>query len=51
MDIKFKSICKIDATGRIVVPAVLRKLLGINKNDILSVTVTDSGILLNKSGK
>ena len=48
-NIEFKSICKIDSTGRLVVPAVLRKLFNINDGDLLTITATKDGILLTKT--
>ncbi len=48
MNIKFKSVCKIDSAGRIIIPVTLRKMLGIIADDILSVTLTEEGITINK---
>ena len=39
MNVKFKSVCKIDSAGRIVIPAPLRKMLKI---------AADEGIIINK---
>lgn len=43
MNIKFKSVLRIDRAGRIVIPIALRKMMGIAPNDILSVTMTEDG--------
>ncbi len=49
MNIKFRSVCTIDATGRLVIPAVLRKMLNIVAYDTLTITVTDEGIILSNA--
>lgn len=45
-DIMYKSVCKLDSTGRIVIPATLRRLLGLAANDRLTVTLTEDGMFL-----
>ena len=46
MNVKFKSVCKIDGAGRIVIPVTLRKMLGITADDLLSVTLTEDKITI-----
>ncbi len=37
---------KIDTTGRITIPAVLRQVIGVNKGDTGTWKITDNGNLL-----
>lgn len=39
---------KIDLLGRLVLPAEFRKVLGIDLNDDLEMTLTDEGVLIKK---
>ncbi len=49
MNILYKSVCRIDAVGRLVLPKPLRKMLNLVGKDELTVTVTEEGILLSKN--
>lgn len=45
----FATARRIDALGRVVLPADVRKVLGLNPGDLLAIEVNGEGIVLSKA--
>lgn len=41
-------VCNIDNLGRIVIPSLMRKAYGLEKNDAIELIMDDGGILMRK---